>query len=118
MINLNNSQLFKATKDPKIILKITLMLLFDHFMSKRYQKVPSCINLRVWTKGFCHPLQPLCTVSLPPSKRCMCLMDGAIFYLFLSDQNRSRNSFLFRQTKNRQFPVTLKFCLIDFRILR
>ena len=43
-----NYQLFKAIKDPKIILKITLMLLFDHFMSKRYQKVPSYINLRVY----------------------------------------------------------------------
>ena len=37
------------------------MLLFDHLVSKRYQKVPSCINLGVWSKWFCHPLRPLCT---------------------------------------------------------
>ena len=36
------------------------MLFFDHCIFKRYQKVPSCINLRV--QRFCHPLQPLCTV--------------------------------------------------------
>ena len=40
------------------------MLLFYHYISKRYQKVKSCINLRVRPKGFCHPLRPLCTVSL------------------------------------------------------
>ena len=33
-------------------------------MYKRYKKLPSCINLRVWPKGFCHPLRPLCTVLL------------------------------------------------------
>ena len=40
------------------------MLLFDHYISKTYQKVPSCINVRVWPKGFCQPLRPLCTVVL------------------------------------------------------
>ena len=46
------------------MLKIVLVLLFDHFISKRYQKVPSWINLRVWHNGFCHLLWPLCTVFL------------------------------------------------------
>ena len=40
------------------------MLLCDHLISKRYQKVQSCINLRICRKGFCHPLQPLCSGAL------------------------------------------------------
>ena len=36
--------------------KIVLMLLFDHYVLKTYQKVQSCINLRAWTKGFHHSL--------------------------------------------------------------
>ena len=31
------------------------MLLFDHFISLKYQKVPICINLRVWPDGVLSP---------------------------------------------------------------
>ena len=53
----------KQRKTKKSCWKIVLILLFDHCIFKRYQKVPSWINLRVWPKGFCHPLRPLCYVA-------------------------------------------------------
>ena len=68
MRNFSNFNLCKAKKYPKKISKIVLMLIFDHFISKRYQKVQFCINLRVWPNGFCHPLRPLCTGRLRDDK--------------------------------------------------
>ena len=66
MRNLSNFQLFKAKKYPKMISKIVLMLIFDHIISKRYQKVQCCIILKVWPNGFCHPLRPLCNARSQP----------------------------------------------------
>ena len=60
-INLSNFQFLKLRNTQKLSLKIVLILLFDDSIPKRYQKVPNCINQRIWPNGFCHPLRPLCT---------------------------------------------------------
>ena len=50
---------FQSKERPKNHAKNFLMLLFDHYVSKIYQKVPNWFNIRVWPKGFCHPFRSL-----------------------------------------------------------